>query len=79
MPLSKSKIEELNKEIESQELLYAKGVITYEQYESERASLIRDYYMKYYDDEMNCLLDYEKDSEPDGLLGIAIKLLRKLF
>jgi len=79
MPLSKSKIEELNREIESQELLYSMGMITFQQYMSERASLIRDYYMKYYDDEGNCLLEYERDIEPTGLLGIAIRMLRKLF
>jgi len=79
MPLSKSKIEELNKEISSQEQLYIKGVITEEQYEAERAILIRDYYMKYYEDEAHCMLEYERDSMPEGLLGIALKLLRKLF
>ena len=79
MPLSKSKIEELNKEISSQEQLYIKGVITEEQYEAERVILIRDYYMKYYEDEAHCMLEYERDSMPEGLLGIALKLLRKLF
>ena len=55
------------------------GVITEEQYEAERAILIRDYYMKYYEDEAHCMLEYERDSMPEGLLGIALKILRKLF
>jgi len=79
MPLSKSKIKELNADIAYHEVLFRKGRISYEEYEAERQRLIRSYYMKYYDDEMNCLLDYERDSEPKGLLGAAIKLLRKLF
>jgi len=80
MPLSKSKIEELNKEIKVlSDKLHAKGTITHEQYESERANLIRDYYMKYYDNESNCVLDYQRDSEPHGLLAIALGIIRKLF
>jgi hypothetical protein len=79
MPLSKSKIEELNGDIKTQWNNFSKGIITYKQYESERARLIRDYYMKYYEDEGHCMLEYERDSEPQGLLGIAIRMLRKLF
>jgi len=79
MPLSKSYIAELNKEIAHWTYLYERGCITQDTYLVERATLIRDYYMKYYDDEMNCLLDYEKDTEPKGLVGIALKLVRKLF
>tara|TARA_R100000808_G_scaffold5550_1_gene16833 strand:+ start:4452 stop:4691 length:240 start_codon:yes stop_codon:yes gene_type:complete len=79
MPLTKSKITELNAEIAYHEVLFRRGKISYEQFEAERHKLIGEYYMKYYDDEMNCLLDYEKDSEPKGLLGVAVKLLRKLF
>jgi len=79
MPLSKSYIAELNRELAQWTYLYEKRCITQDTYLAERATLIRDYYMKYYDDETNCLLDYEKDSVPEGLLGIVIKLLRKLF
>jgi len=79
MPLSKSKIKDLNAEIKYYEVLLRKGLLSYRDYEAKRVELIKDYYMKYYDDDMNCLLDYKRDTEPHGLLGVAIKLLRKLF
>jgi len=79
MPLSRSYIKELNREIAYWTHLYERGDITQDKYLSERAILIRDYYMKYYDEEKNCLLDYEKDTEPKGLVGIALRVLRKLF
>jgi hypothetical protein len=79
MPISKSKIKDLNAEILYHEVLFRRGKISYEEYEAKRVELIREYYMRYYDEDMNCLLDYKKDSEPDGLLGMVIGVLRKLF
>jgi hypothetical protein len=79
MPLSKSKIKDLNTEIKYYEVLLRKGMLSYSEYEAKRVELIKDYYMKYYDDDTNCLLDYQRDSEPQGLLGAALRVLRKLF
>ena len=79
MPISKTKIKELNSEILYHEILFRKGEISFEEYNKNRMSLISNYYKKYYDDNMNCMLDYENHSEPTGLGGFLLRLVRKLF
>lgn len=79
MPISKSKLKDLNAEIQYHEVLFRKGRMSFEEYEAKRVELIKEYYMRYYDEDTNCLLDYKKDSEPRGLLGMVISVLRKLF
>jgi len=80
MPLSKSKVEELNAEIAYHEFKFKRGNISYEEFMETRAQLIGEYYMKFYDEDMQLLshLDYEKD-EPAGLFGMILRVIKKIF
>jgi len=80
MPLTKSKMEELNAEIAYYEFWFRRGEISYERYMDHREQLIGQYYMKFYDEDMQLLshLDYEKD-EPTGLCGMILRVIKKIF
>lgn len=81
MPLNKSKVDELNAEIAYYEFRFKRGDISYEEYMDERARLIGQYYMKFYDEDMQLLshLDYHKEEEPDGFLGMILRVIKKIF
>ena len=81
MPLTKSKVDELNAEIAYSEFRFKRGDISYEDYMDERAQLIGQYYMKFYDEDMQLLsnLDYERDEEPPGFLGMILRVIKKIF
>jgi hypothetical protein len=80
MPLTKSKIKDLNAEIQYHEVLFRRGEISYEEYEAKREDLIRKYHMRYREEDLSSLRKYENDSEPPhDLLGILLSMIRKLF
>jgi len=81
MPLTKSKIKELNADILYHEIMFKRGKISYEEFMEHRARLIGEYYMKYYDEDMQLhgYLDAHHHDEPQGILGIILQAIKKIF
>tara|TARA_R110000824_G_scaffold294258_3_gene482608 strand:+ start:962 stop:1207 length:246 start_codon:yes stop_codon:yes gene_type:complete len=81
MPLTKSKIKELNADITMHEIMFKRGDISYEELMEHRSRLIGEYYMRYYDEDMQLhgYLDGYHHDEPQGILGIILQALKKIF
>tara|TARA_Y100001938_G_scaffold150560_1_gene242059 strand:- start:756 stop:995 length:240 start_codon:yes stop_codon:yes gene_type:complete len=65
---------ELNTALAYHELQFKRGEISFEEYSRKTKELIKMYYDEAYSSE-----DVYRVSEPKGLLGIIVKMLRKLF
>ena len=64
---------ELNADLAHHEIQFRRGKISFEEYNEKTKELIRVFYSKYSSE------DVYRDSEPKGLVGLVMKLVRKLF
>ena len=64
---------ELNEDLAHYELQFNRGKISFDEYKEKTRELIKIYYSKYSSE------DVYLDSEPKGLLGMVMKVIRKLF
>ena len=64
---------ELNADLTHYEIQFRRGKISFEEYNEKTKELIRVFYSKYSSE------DVYRDSEPKGLVGLVMKLVRKLF
>ena len=75
-----TKRQEMNMQLQELEKQWRKGVISFEVYSERSKQLIKDQYIlecKQVEEAHN--KDVNKDHKPTGLLGIALRAIRKIF
>tara|TARA_Y100001938_G_scaffold111797_1_gene153075 strand:+ start:366 stop:620 length:255 start_codon:yes stop_codon:yes gene_type:complete len=69
---------ELNEQLILLEKSWRKGEISFQVYSERSKLLIRNFYIKN-DASLSHAEDVNKDKEPTGLLGIVLRVIRKIF
>jgi len=67
---------ELNEQLRRYEERWRKGEISFQEYSSKTKRVIKNYYK--WQDKETSQKDVNKDGKPKGLLGVFIRLLRRL-
>ena len=74
-----TKRQEMNMQLQELEKQWRKGVISFETYSKRSKQLIKNQYLLECKEAEAHNKDVDKDREPTGLLGIALRAIRKIF
>ena len=74
-----TKRQEMNMQLQELEKQWRKGVISFEVYSERSKQLIKDQYILECKQAEAHNKDVNKDHKPKGLLGIALRVIRKIF
>ena len=74
-----TKRQEMNMKLQDLEKQWRKGVISFQVYSERSKQLIKDQYLLECKETEAHNKDVHKDHKPTGLLGIALRVIRKIF